>query len=500
MALQYIGGRYVPGFKGTYDNTQAYEALDVVDNGMGTSYIAKIPVPAGTPLTNTTYWALYGSANGAIINLQNQIDDMNDGTVPGSLQNQIDTLADTELFYLNVKNYGAVGNGVTDDTAAIQACIDDIPGKNKTSILFPTGTYVINGTINITEDSVELFGVGADSVIIRTTQSNTPVFLVHNNSARINGFDAHDLAFSTITNGEIFQIARVSDSSIHSCFITAVKCFVYYGLLGESNMNIWSKVSDIIGDVTVSDSKFINVAYNTNGVHVYNCQINSEHGNTSRFVYVIPFTNIDTIEVKDNLIQRMTRAITIADDNNPSGVLQNFFIEGNIFDGCEGSNISVSATGGASIITRLHINDNWFSCDTSGANNLVFTATTGKITQISIDDNIIVRAQQRAILVQGNGVECIKICANTFNGFNLTAPGSAINSCVTIGGPTTGVIINDNQFSESSDVVAANTYGIYLENGCVGVIINGNNFKGVTTPLSGTPDNAKGNYPATIDT
>ena len=71
---QYIGARYVPKFMGTYDNTQAYENMVVVDNGLGTSYISKVPVPAGTPLTDTDYWALYGTSNGAIINLQNQID------------------------------------------------------------------------------------------------------------------------------------------------------------------------------------------------------------------------------------------------------------------------------------------------------------------------------------------------------------------------------------------------------------------------------------------
>lgn len=75
---QYIGARYVPRFLGTYDATQEYEALDVVDNGMGTSYISKIPTPPGTPLTDADHWALYGASSGAIINLQNQIDDIND--------------------------------------------------------------------------------------------------------------------------------------------------------------------------------------------------------------------------------------------------------------------------------------------------------------------------------------------------------------------------------------------------------------------------------------
>lgn len=73
---QYIGARYVPRFLGEFDPTQEYTALDVVDNGSGTSYIGKKNVPPGTSLLNTEYWAVYGAASGAIINLQNQIGDL----------------------------------------------------------------------------------------------------------------------------------------------------------------------------------------------------------------------------------------------------------------------------------------------------------------------------------------------------------------------------------------------------------------------------------------
>lgn len=69
----YIGARYVPRFVGTYDPTQIYEALDVVDNGSGTSYIARDIVPAGTPLTDTDHWFVYGASSGAIIQLQNDM-------------------------------------------------------------------------------------------------------------------------------------------------------------------------------------------------------------------------------------------------------------------------------------------------------------------------------------------------------------------------------------------------------------------------------------------
>lgn len=101
MAIrQYIGARYVPRFLGTYDATQVYEALDVVDNGMGTSYISKIPTPAGTPLTDTTYWAVYGAQSGAYISLQNQIDTINNTNIP-NLQGQIDTINNTDLPAIN---------------------------------------------------------------------------------------------------------------------------------------------------------------------------------------------------------------------------------------------------------------------------------------------------------------------------------------------------------------------------------------------------------------
>ena len=98
MAIrEYVGARYVPRFTGLYDNTQQYDALDVVDNGMGTSYIAKKTVPAGTALTNTDYWFVYGASSGAIINLQDQINDMNDGNVDGSLQAQINAMKDPNV-------------------------------------------------------------------------------------------------------------------------------------------------------------------------------------------------------------------------------------------------------------------------------------------------------------------------------------------------------------------------------------------------------------------
>ena len=97
MAIrQYVGARYVPRFTGLYDATQIYDALDVVDNGSGTSYIAKKTVPAGTPLTDTEYWFVYGATSGAILDLQNRMTNAeNDIT---ALDDKVDKLGNLNML------------------------------------------------------------------------------------------------------------------------------------------------------------------------------------------------------------------------------------------------------------------------------------------------------------------------------------------------------------------------------------------------------------------
>jgi hypothetical protein len=66
---------------------------------------------------------------------------------------------------LSVKDKGAIGDGVTDDTAAIQAAIDSFASGNGL-IFFPVGTYKITGTITLTQDRVHLVGAGISATMI----------------------------------------------------------------------------------------------------------------------------------------------------------------------------------------------------------------------------------------------------------------------------------------------------------------------------------------------
>lgn len=185
---QYIGARYVPRFMGTYDATQDYEALDVVDNGLGTSYISKIPTPPGTPLTDTDHWAIYGASSGAIVNLQNQIDDLR---------------SDVDELYINVKNYGAEGDGTTDDTVAIQTALNT--GAN---VYFPDGVYIISNTLNYS--GKKLFGTGT----IKTSVALEKAVVINNSDLiEVSGISIDGNALSAT----LLHISSCKQVLVHHC-------------------------------------------------------------------------------------------------------------------------------------------------------------------------------------------------------------------------------------------------------------------------------------------
>lgn len=62
---------------------------------------------------------------------------------------------------VSVKDYGALGNGINDDTDSIQNALDKSSGKR---VYFPKGTYMVSKTIEI-PSNLHIFGEGESTVI-----------------------------------------------------------------------------------------------------------------------------------------------------------------------------------------------------------------------------------------------------------------------------------------------------------------------------------------------
>ena len=68
---------------------------------------------------------------------------------------------------VSVAQYGAKGDGTTDDTTAIQSAIDHVASVGGGTVYFPKGDYVITDTINVNDSNVKLVGEGNRLAIIR---------------------------------------------------------------------------------------------------------------------------------------------------------------------------------------------------------------------------------------------------------------------------------------------------------------------------------------------
>jgi hypothetical protein len=79
---------------------------------------------------------------------------------------------------ISVKSYGAVGDGITDDAAAIQAAVDRVEALGGGWVFFPVGTYRINVAIVIDAVGVCVTGAGRMS-IVKNFGTTTNAFTVN---------------------------------------------------------------------------------------------------------------------------------------------------------------------------------------------------------------------------------------------------------------------------------------------------------------------------------
>lgn len=85
----------------------------------------------------------------------------------GNLTNSVNRTVHTKLQeFISVKDFGAVGDGVTNDTVAIQNALN-VPGRK--TVYFPTGTYLINSL----EVTIQFTTIQADTATLLLNPTGT---------------------------------------------------------------------------------------------------------------------------------------------------------------------------------------------------------------------------------------------------------------------------------------------------------------------------------------
>lgn len=201
--------------------------------------------------------------------------------------------------FASVKDFGATGDGVTDDTAAINRALFQLFCREtntqvRRSLFFPAGTYKTTDTIKI-PPFAKLYGEGNQSSIIqlvdetpdyvaRTADSDqqTGANIGNNSAITPTGIEIRDMGFTTTKQVDIFF---VEDTTQINFFGVEFK-----GALTSSNVNTIVPLSCIhmdsttaitTGDVTFEHCTFTGSNYGiyTNntveGVSVENCKFHT---------------------------------------------------------------------------------------------------------------------------------------------------------------------------------------------------------------------------------
>lgn len=311
---------------------------------------------------------------------------------------------------ISVKDFGAIGDSVVDDTAAIQAAIDKAEADFKGHVYIPTGNYRVTSPLTVTASQITISGDAGATVIIGDHQGDI-IQLQKSNATKISNLLLSNfiIGFTTDrTTGAAIHVGNIGASRFEGINITnAFGGAPWDGFALSSCSSIFfnnCRVSGCDNDGFVLGIPDATAGENVIDIWFTDCASdnNVERGflinNTSATLTVegIYFTRCSVFGNKNGL----TIAVSGGAANN------NYFVESMILDSSTDNGFIVSGT---SAILDLRLIDVWSSNNGehgiflndqvsdwnivggmvlfNGKSGITADGSRGKVTGVSIFDN-----------------------------------------------------------------------------------------------------------------
>ena len=357
---------------------------------------------------------------------------------------------ETVRGYIDVRDYGATGDGVTDDTAAIQAAENAADDANS-DLYFPPGTYLISSTVEFSTGVSVLAAPGA-SIVETAALMLTPMFKWTN----ANDFTVEGLTFTGAQTFALFT-GSAADS----------RCAIYLDTCSRfavRDVKVTAKSSgfrlhactagqiercSVIGVLDVDDGVVATSNYS------YGVGIGVDSGQSFDIV------------VRDSYFEDIGVAVCMLAVSSRIHVIDN-----TIYDSCQGI---YQSSGEKSVIAGNHIHH--------GVEGIKMRAGNHRIIGNYIEDMGVTVARLGSGIVMSNNTPAV-------DDENFVCVGNTVNGCTQYGifcymnEPTglgvRGVTIADNTLVDCGDSALENGFGkaIYIAAGISDVTISGNTIRG----------------------
>jgi len=287
---------------------------------------------------------------------------------------------------VSVKDFGAVGNGVADDTAAIQAAINASAGKR---LHIPAGNYVVSALSGVSE--IYMFGDGPEvSVITRKASGSTNDFVTFASKTAIviDGitFDGNKSAQTVGAN--TLALVACDNVTITNCAFNNSK---------SSGGGYGSGIAVVDGTTAANGT---NIAISGNRLS----------GNDQASIYVNKTYNVT---INSNFMHGNGGGVSVINFVFPPviNVQRYFVISGNTIRSCTGSGIGVSG---------------YYEGGTSPANKVYGPKVPASDT----------------FTISGNVVSECDLYGIAFQGSNGVVSSNSISNCGSVSGGGGGILMN----------------------------------------------------------
>lgn len=360
---------------------------------------------------------------------------------------------------ISVKDYGAVGDGVTDDTAAVQAAIDDVCSSGGGTLYIPAGTYLLSDTLDVTVSNISLMGAGKwDTILYRTTDYGDTISFTGDDTTgtlitNINLSDVSFVSEGLTTSGSHVDMNGVSRVNIDRIYVRdGFIGFTFKGVTAARLSDVYLVFTAIYGGSEVGRryAEFDSAAatYSHPACGDFFLSDFNFRGNVSNNIveYGVLIHSSDGIWATNGHIGNTTLANLAFNHDSTENLIMTFF-DNVMLDECLG--VGLLFTGSGASAARNH---KFTNCEIRGGT----TGTNGVEFQTGAD------------------FESISFTNTTVRQFSEI--GVLFSSSATYGITLTGCTIQDNSFGNADTYdniyISANVTGVYLYGGQVGGATN----------------------------
>lgn len=296
-------------------------------------------------------------------------------------------IAKKRLGIISVRDYGATGDGTTDDRAAIQAALDSINSAGGGALYFPNGTYLVSGTLTV-YSNISLVGQSRWKAVVKLADAAVgPLF-------DCSGVDG------TPKTGMVFENLHLQ----HKLAIAGSPTADGKGALIFANYSGWSSVKNcVFSNYTFAGISLLRTKVNAIFMFSWQIQGNVFNGNVTNkaidnscYYGVWCETAAEYVDISGNMFFYMQEGVRLKNTANMR-------IVGNTMDACNHGVKHESdgyGSNGKNLIANNTINHGFASgiwvqvqCNTGNVNAL----QSGCI----VSNNIILLPAQKGIVLQG---------------------------------------------------------------------------------------------------